>query len=149
MHELETRMEGLIVSRKKLLSKIRKNIDISPSEVKVTSLDEKFLKRVMTYIEENIGITEFTVEMLARECGMSQLHLNKKLKIIVGQTANAFIRTIRLKRAAQLLAKNRYSVNEVMYEVGFIDAKYFRTCFKKEFGMTPSDYQREQGEKAF
>ena len=103
----------------------------------------------MTYIEENIGITEFTVEMLARECGMSQLHLNKKLKIIVGQTANAFIRTIRLKRAAQLLAKNRYSVNEVMYEVGFIDAKYFRTCFKKEFGMTPSDYQREQGEKAF
>ncbi|MCG8390424.1 MAG: response regulator [Cytophagales bacterium] len=149
MQELETRMEGLIVSRKKLLSKIRKNIDISPSEVEVTSLDEKFLKRVMTYIEENIGITEFTVEMLARECGMSQLHLNKKLKIIVGQTANAFIRTIRLKRAAQLLAKNRYSVNEVMYEVGFIDAKYFRTCFKKEFGMTPSDYQREQGEKAF
>ena len=146
MQELETRMEGLIISRKKLLSKIRSNIDISPSEVEVTSLDEKFLKRVMTYIEENIGISEFTVEMLARECGMSQLHLNKKLKIIVGQTANAFIRTMRLKRAAQLLAKNRYSVNEVMYEVGFIDAKYFRTCFKKEFGMTPSDYQRVSGE---
>ncbi len=148
MHELEARMESLIISRKKLLSKIRKNIDISPSEVEVTSLDEKFLKRVITYIEENIGISEFTVEMLARECGMSQLHLNKKLKIIVGQTANAFIRTMRLKRAAQLLAKNRYSVNEVMYEVGFIDAKYFRTCFKKEFGMTPSDYQRVSAENS-
>ncbi len=143
MHELETRMEALISSRKKLLSKIRKNIDLEPSEIEITSLDERFLRRVMAYIEENIGMTEFTVDMLARECGMSQLHLNKKLKVLVGQTANAFVRTIRLKRAAQLLAKDRYSVNEVMYEVGFIDAKYFRSCFKKEFGITPSDYQKQ------
>ncbi|MFY0598097.1 MAG: response regulator [Cyclobacteriaceae bacterium] len=142
MAELEARMEALISSRQKLLKKLRKNVDLSPSEVEVTSLDEKFLKRVMSYIEENIGMTEFTVDMLARECGMSQIHLNKKLKVLVGQTANAFIRSVRLKRAAQLLSKNRYSVNEVMYEVGFIDAKYFRTCFKNEFGKTPSEYQK-------
>ncbi|RED96020.1 hybrid sensor histidine kinase/response regulator transcription factor [Marinoscillum furvescens] len=147
MNELETRMEALISGRQKILSKLRKNIELKPSEVKVTSLDEKFLKRVLSYIEENIGMTEFTVEMLAHECGMSQLHLNKKLKVLVGQTANAFIRSIRLKRAAQLLSKNRYSVNEVMYEVGFIDAKYFRTCFKKEFGTTPSDYQKTHAEE--
>lgn len=147
MNELETRMEALISGRQKILSKLRKNIELKPSEVEVTSLDEKFLKRVLSYIEENIGMTEFTVEMLAHECGMSQLHLNKKLKVLVGQTANAFIRSIRLKRAAQLLAKNRYSVNEVMYEVGFIDAKYFRTCFKKEFGTTPSDYQKTHAEE--
>ncbi|MCJ8163285.1 response regulator [Pontibacter sp. E15-1] len=142
MVELETRMEALIASRKNILAKLRKNISLEPSEIEITSLDEKFLKRVISYIEENIGLTEFTVEMLAKECGMSQLHLNKKLKVLVGQTANAFVRSIRLKRAAQLLAKNRYSVNEVMYEVGFMDAKYFRTCFKKEFGTPPSEYQK-------
>lgn len=146
MRELETRIEALLSTRKRLLKKLRKGVDLSPSAIEVTSLDEKFLKRVLSYIEENIGHTEFTVEMLAHEVGMSQLHLNKKLKVLVGQTANAFIRNIRLKRAAQLLAKNRYSVNEVMYEVGFIDAKYFRTCFKKEFGITPSDYQRQHAD---
>ncbi|MEM9340874.1 MAG: helix-turn-helix domain-containing protein, partial [Bacteroidota bacterium] len=142
MQELETRVDALISSRKRLMGKMRNNIDLEPSEVEITSLDERFLRRVMSYVEENIGMTEFTVEMLARECGMSQLHLNKKLKVLVGQTANAFIRRIRLKRAAQLLSKDRYSVNEVMYEVGFIDAKYFRSCFKKEFDMTPSEYQK-------
>jgi len=142
MHELETRMEVLITSRKKLLGKVKKKMELTPSEVAVTSLDERFLKRVMAYIEEHISNSEFTVEMLAKECGMSQLHLNKKLKVLVGMTANAFVRSTRLKRAAQLFAKNRYSVNEVMYEVGFIDAKYFRTCFKKEFGVPPSDYHK-------
>lgn len=143
MSELETRIASLLLSRKRLLKKIRKNIDLKPKEIEITSLDEKFLKRLMSTIEQNIGETEFTVEMLAKECGMSQLHLNKKLKILVGQTANAFVRSIRLKRAAQLLAKERYSVNEVMYEVGFLDAKYFRSCFKKEFGKTPSEYQKQ------
>lgn len=146
MLELEARMESLISSRKKILAKLRKNIQLEPSEIEVTSLDEKFLKRVISFIEENISTTEFTVEMLAHECGMSQLHLNKKLKVLVGQTANAFIRSMRLKRAAQLLSKNRYSVNEVMYECGFIDAKYFRTCFKKEFGIPPSEYQKANKE---
>ncbi len=142
MQELETRIVGLIASRKKLQNKIRTNIDLSPSNVEVTTLDERFLKNVLSYIEKHMDRTDFTVEMLARECGMSQLHLNKKLKVLVGQTANVFIRRMRLKRAAQLLEKNRYSINEVMYEVGFADAKYFRSCFKKEFEMTPSDYQK-------
>ena len=145
MNELETRMKNLIQSKLRFLSKIRKNVDLSPSEVEVTSLDERFLKRVISYIEENIGFSEFTVEMLAKECGMSQFHLNKKLKVLVGKTANVLTRTIRLKRAAQLLAKKRYSVSEVVYEVGFTDAKYFRTCFKKEFGMSPIEYRRKHG----
>ena len=93
-------------------------------------------------IEEHLHSPEFSVELLARECGLSQLHLNKKLKVLVGHTANIFIRSMRLKRAAQLLRKNMYSVAEIMHEVGFNDAKYFRTCFKREFAMTPSDYQK-------
>ncbi|MFY0625822.1 MAG: response regulator [Reichenbachiella sp.] len=144
---LLTRIEALLNSRKTMLAKFKKGIELSPSQIEVTSLDEKFIQRVLSYIEENIGLSEFTVEMLANECGMSQLHLNKKLKVLTGQTSNAFIRNIRLKRAAQLLSMNRHTVNEVMYEVGFIDSKYFRTCFKKEFGTTPSEYQKQQANK--
>jgi signal transduction histidine kinase/ligand-binding sensor domain-containing protein/DNA-binding response OmpR family regulator len=144
IEELDTRLATLLASRQKLLEKLQTKMDLSPSEIQVTSLDERFLKKVMGYIEENISLSELTIEMIAREVGMSQLHLNKKLKVLVGQTANAFVRNIRLKRAAQLLSKNQYAVNEVMYEVGFMDAKYFRSCFKKEFGTTPSEYQKEK-----
>lgn len=142
IEELDSRTEALLANRQILLGKLKKNMDLTPSEVQVTSLDEKFLKRVMSIIEENIGNSEFTVDVLSRECGMSTLHLNKKLKVLVGITANSFTRSIRLKRASQLLQKGQYSVNEVMYEVGFIDAKYFRSCFKKEFGTTPSEHQK-------
>jgi AraC-like DNA-binding protein len=69
------------------------------------------------------------------------LALNKKLKALVGTTANSFIRSIHLKRAASLLKTGRYSVSEVTYEVGFNDLKYFRECFKKEFGILPQDFK--------
>ena len=146
LEELETRLGALIASRKKIINKFKNSIDLSPSEVSLTSIDQKFLKRVMAVIEEHLHSPEFSVELLARECGLSQLHLNKKLKALVGHTANIFIRSIRLKRAAQLLRKKMYSVAEIMHEVGFNDAKYFRSCFKREFAMTPSDYQKAHTE---
>ncbi|MFY0687404.1 MAG: response regulator [Cyclobacteriaceae bacterium] len=144
IEELDTRLASLLASRQKLLEKLQTKMELSPSEIQVTSLDERFLKRVMGFIEDNMSLSELTIDMIAKEVGMSQLHLNKKLKVLVGQTANVFVRTMRLKRAAQLLAKNQHSVNEVMYEVGFMDAKYFRSCFKKQFGTTPTEYQKER-----
>jgi AraC-like DNA-binding protein len=71
---------------------------------------------------------------------MSRTQLYRKLKAITGLSANEFIRSIRLKRAAQLLEQGRYSVAEVTYEVGFSDLSYFRECFKKMFGVNPSEY---------
>ncbi|MBU2912589.1 hybrid sensor histidine kinase/response regulator transcription factor [Reichenbachiella agariperforans] len=147
LKELETRIHAILDSRQAVIGKFKSNKSISPSEVGMTSIDEKFLNRVMVYIEENLSSSEFTVEMLARECGLSQLHLNKKLKALVGDTANSFIRNIRIQRAAQLLKRNMYSISEIMYEVGFNDAKYFRDCFKKEYQMTPSEYQKQHTEE--
>ncbi|MEQ9286008.1 MAG: two-component regulator propeller domain-containing protein [Cyclobacteriaceae bacterium] len=148
MQELQTRLEALIESRQRIVSKFQSSVELSPSEAGLTSIDEKFLKRVMTFIEDNISMTELSVEMLASECGLSQLHLNKKLKVLVGDTANSFIRSIRLKRSAQLLKKDIYSITEVMYEVGFIDAKYFRRCFKDKFGVTPKQFQMSEMKEA-
>lgn len=137
---LEARIQNLIESREKLQQKMRTTVSLEPSEVTTTSMDEKFLQKILKIVEENIPNSDFTVEKLASDYGMSQIVLNKKLKGLTGMTAKAFIRNIRLKRAAQLFATGNYSVTDVTYEVGFSDLKYFRTCFKDEFGSSPSEY---------
>ena len=74
---------------------------------------------------------------------MSRMQLYRKLKALTGQSANEFIRTIRLKRAAQLMEQNQLTIAEITYEVGFNDLQYFRECFKKYFGVTPSEYAQK------
>jgi AraC-like DNA-binding protein len=83
---------------------------------------------------------DYSVEELGLDVGMSRMQLYRKLKALTGQSANEFIRTIRLKRAAQLLEQNQLTIAEITYEVGFNDLQYFRECFKKLFGVTPSEY---------
>lgn len=92
-------------------------------------------------VEDNIANEELSVSLLCRTIGMSQLTLNKKIKQLTNQTTNAFIRSIRLKVASQMILSQKYSISEVTYAVGFSDLRYFRECFKKEFGVLPSDYK--------
>ncbi|MBB3696852.1 response regulator [Flammeovirga yaeyamensis] len=141
---LLARILTLIENRKNQQNRFRVDIDIQPSEITFTSLDEKFLNRLVKIVEDNISDSEFTVEKLAMEYGVTTLRLNQKLKALTGQTAKGFIRNIRLKRAAQLLKLGRFNVSDVTYEVGFNDLKYFRNCFKKEFGLLPSQYAKEK-----
>ena len=143
---LEARIQNLIESREQLRGKLRKTITVEPSEVTSTSMDEKFLQRVLRIIEENISDPHFSVKQLCTEYGMSQTVFNKKMKSLAGQTPKAFIRSMRIKRAAQLFAKNKYSVADVTYEVGFQDVKYFRNCFKEELGMLPTEYIKQHRE---
>lgn len=140
---LLARMHSLIENRKNQQKKFRTKVDVKPSEITYTSIDEKFLKKLVNIVEENLSDSEFTVDMLASEYGATPIRLNQKLKALTGQTAKGFIRNIRLKRAAQMLKLGRYSVSDVTYEVGFNDLKYFRNCFKKEFGIPPSAYLKE------
>lgn len=140
---LEAQVAAVIINRKKLKRKLRKSIEIVPSEVTTTAFDEKFLNNLLSIIEDNISNFEFTVEELANLYGMPQVNINKKLKSLTGQTASAFIRNVRLKRACQLLKTGRYTVADVTYEVGFSDLKYFRSCFKKEFKLNPSEFVKQ------
>ncbi len=139
---LKAQVMSILDARRLVMQKFSQKIDIEPQEVTFTSIDEKLIERLLKVVEQNISNPEFTVVQLADEVGMSQSNLNKKLKALLGQTANVFIRTIRLKRAAQLLRLDRLSVTDVVYEVGFNDMKYFRECFRKQFNTTPSDYVR-------
>jgi signal transduction histidine kinase/ligand-binding sensor domain-containing protein/DNA-binding response OmpR family regulator len=143
MEVLVLRMRKLIALSKK--DKTRTHIEPEPSQIAITSLDEKLVEKAIQYVENNMARTDLSVEELSHELGMSRVHLYKKLLQITGKTPIEFIRIIRLKRAAQLLRESQQNVSEIAYEVGFNNPKYFSKYFKEEFGVLPSVYQEREG----
>ena len=91
-------------------------------------------------IEKNIDNADLNVKMLSELMNMNHVNFYRKIKGLTGQTATDFIRTVRLKRAAQLLKSNQYNVKEAMYMVGFTHRSYFSKMFKELFGVNPKDY---------
>lgn len=147
---LMLRIRRLMKRREAAQEIFRKQIEVKPSDITITSLDEKLIQKAIKYVEDNISKSnELSVEELSRYLGMSRVHLYKKLLSITGKTPIEFIRTIRLKRAAQLLRESQLNISEVAYQVGFNNPKYFSKYFKEEFGMLPSAYQdkKENEEK--
>ncbi len=140
---LEVKLKNIIKQRDKLRDRFNKDITFKPKDVTVTTLDEKFLQQAIDIVEKHMMNTDFNVEMLVKEMGLSRSNLYLKFKEITGLSSSAFIRNIRLKRAVQLFEKSDYSVKEIMYMTGFNTASYFAKCFKKQFGVIPSEYVRK------
>ena len=107
------------------------------------SPDEKLLDRIMASVNKHLNDSDLSVDTIAEESGLSRVHLHRKMKELTGQTPHDFIRNIRLKRAATLLASQGMNVTEVMYACGFSNSTSFSTIFKKFYGMSPRDYMRE------
>lgn len=141
---LIARVRRLLESHKKLKEYYGRKITLQPTNVEITSYDEKFLQKAMSYIEANLLSSELSTESLGHELGMSHSTLYRKIKALTGQSINGFIRSIRLKRAAQLLESGEYSVAEAAFETGFSEVKYFRTYFKEQFGCLPSEYAKSK-----
>lgn len=140
MEELKLKIQNLIALRNSLRIRYTKKGGVEPGEIAVNSLDEVFLKKILTLIEEKMTDSTFSVERLVDESGVSRMQLHRKLKALTGQSAGDLIRTLRLKRAAQLLRKNSDIISQIGYQVGFSDHSYFARCFRRQFGMSPSDY---------
>ncbi len=142
---LELKVRNFIQMRERMrnIFSDKEVLHIEPRKVTVTSADQLFVEQMMESVEKNMSNTAYSVEDLGRDVGMSKTQLYRKLKALTDQSANEFIRTMRLKRAAQLLEQQQLTVAEVTYEVGFSDLPYFRECFKKMFGVTPSEYARK------
>ncbi|MFC2126862.1 two-component regulator propeller domain-containing protein [Bacteroidota bacterium] len=138
---LEVRVDNLLKTRKSLISKFKKDIILEPKELTFTSADEQFLEKAIKIIEENISNHEFNVNYFTNKMNMSRSVLYRKLKAITDQSITEFIRTIKLKKAGQLIAKTQMNISEIAYEVGFNDLKYFRKCFKVLFHVLPSEYR--------
>lgn len=103
-------------------------------------LDQAFLTKITGFVQENVGEPEFGVAALSKMAAMSQPVLFKKIKALTGLSANEFVKAIRMRRAAELLLENHYTVYEVSYMVGYDNSKYFSKEFKKHFNINPSEY---------
>ena len=137
---LQSRIKNLLTERESSQKKFQKHFDVKASDIEITSLDEKLIKKAIELVEQNITESDFSVENLSHELGMSRVHLYKKLLSLTGKSPLDFIKSIRLQQAAQLLEKSQLNVSEVAYKVGFNNPKYFAKCFKEEYKMLPSAY---------
>ena len=140
---------GLLAGRAKMKEYFGKKITLQPTAIEITSREEEFLNHAMQVVEKNLENESFNRDQMAEELAMSPSTLYRKIKSLTGLTTNAFIRSIRLKRAAQLLRDSQYNISEIAYIVGFQDLKYFRTSFKNQFGMNPSEYYQQMGKLSF
>ena len=149
MDILRRTIVNLIHTHKMLQLKYGRNdsLEQQVDQVEVKSPDDLLLERVMKVINKNLSNSDLSIDKIADEVGISRVHLHRKMKELTGQTPHDFIRNIRLKQAANLLAGHNMNITEVMYACGFNNAASFSTIFKKFYGMSPREYMNEHQEQ--
>ncbi|WP_109851924.1 response regulator [Aquimarina sp. AU58] len=141
---LKERINKLIEVRKKLQSRYSQEVILRPKDVTITSVEEQFLSRMQKVLDENLVESSFSIALFSQALGMSRMQLHRKLKALTGLSASEFIRSQRLKLAAQLLKKSDINVSQVGYSVGFNDHAYFSKCFKEMYHCTPNEYSKKK-----
>ncbi len=139
------RITKLIEQQNRRQYQFSQKIEVNPKEITISSLDQQLVEKALACIERNMDNPEFSVQQFSEEMSMDRTVLYKKLQSITGMAPSDFIRSIRLKRAAQLLAQGQMSVSEVADRVGFNTPKYFTKYFREAFGVPPSKYSQNSG----
>jgi len=140
MRLLKLRLSQLITSRQLIFNKYFSVIsDVDTSNA--TSIDKEFIEKVLSYIHERIGDPDLNVESLASQLNLSRSQFYRKIKALTNQTANEFIRNIRLLKAKQIIETGNSNISEVCYQVGFSSPSYFTKCFKSHFGILPKEIE--------
>ncbi len=140
--ELKARVQNLIELRQKLREQFSKNFSLQPKDVTITSTDQRFLQRALDILEIHRSDTVFNSDAFAHEIGMSRSQLHRKLKALTDQSTGDFIRVYRLKYAQQLIGKDFGNITQVAYECGYSSPSHFAENFKKQFGVSPSEFSK-------
>ena len=138
-HELLIRSKNLLAQREILRNKFAGELKIRPTELFLSSVDERFITQVMEEVENNLENEYYSVEDLASSVGFSRSQLNRKLKSLTNKSPNQLIREFRLTRAKEMLEQKSASVSEVAYSVGYSNLSYFSKSYKEAFGELPSE----------
>ena len=109
-------------------------------EKKVKGNDELLMERIMKVVNEHLSDSDFNVDVLTHEVGISRAQLHRKMKEMTGLPVSEFIRNIRLEQAVRLLKEQKINVTQVAYTVGFSNLAHFSTVFRKQFGISPTEY---------
>lgn len=137
---LKIRVDRLIENRERLKDKFRLGADVRPHELSINTLDQEFVEKVVEMIMQHLDEENFGVEELSSLVCMSRTTLFRKLKAITGQSPVEFVCSIRLKQARILLAERKHNISEVAYDVGFKNPSSFSKAFRKQFGISPTDF---------
>ncbi len=141
---LRARIKNILKNRSLLHEKFHSGDTTNIGELVKNKKDQEFLENLGMFIEKNIDSDNLSVNFVAQELGMSHSVLYKKLKIITGLSLVEYMRDYRLKKAKQLLKTKQFTLNEVCYQVGYSDRKYFSKLFKERFGNPPTFYLKEE-----
>ena len=140
---LISQINSLLTNRKREKEAFIQNPLLAVQQMGMTKADEQFMNLIIGKINENIINTNFSVETLADIISMSRSNLHRKIKALSGLSTADFIRLIRLKKAAEILADNEYNIGEICYLVGINSPSYFTKIFQKQFGMTPKEFRHK------
>jgi len=143
---LKTMIANMLEQRKLVLRRYRDNKEIEVSDIKFTSRDQEFIDKLIRYIEENYQDSDLSISKLVDFSCVSRTVFYNKVKSLTGLSPIELMRQVKLKIAAQMLAKG-YNVNEAAFHIGFNDTRYFSKQFKELFGVSPSQYRKENSDK--
>jgi AraC-like DNA-binding protein len=118
-------------------------ISDAKANTNTTPLDKDFINKVLDYINDNIGNPDLSVEVLASQLNLSRSQFYRKIKALTNQTANEFLRNIRLQKAKQIIENGNSNISEVCYQIGFSSPSYFTKCFKNYFGLLPTEIKKK------
>lgn len=149
---LKACVKNLFANRSKLIRHYQENMEqhasqdlfLSNKNTRNDQLEKQFLKKLEDLIMKRLDEKDLPIPILARELGFSRSSLYRKVKAITGLSINQFVRKVRLNQAAKLIEQSEMNVSQIAYEVGFNDLKYFRNCFKEQFGVPPSIYRKRK-----
>lgn len=144
MEILRRTIINLLTMRRTLKNKFtgKESQEEKVEQRKIQTPDDALMQRVMEVINENIGDSDLSVDMIAQKVGISRVHLHRKMKELTNQTPHSFIRNIRLQQAAKLLKDGKQSITDVMYICGFSNSASFSTMFKNLYGCSPREYMQ-------
>jgi DNA-binding response OmpR family regulator len=142
MSILKSSLAQLITSRQIMFNKFYNGITKN-ANAKTTTLDNEFIQKTLSFINENISETELSVEILASKVFLSRSQLYRKIKTLTGVSVNEFIRNVRLEKAKELIKLGNNNINEIGYKVGFSSPSYFTKCFKEKFGYLPTHNNKQ------
>lgn len=138
---LLAKIDNLLKKRKRMGVDFRKQLVFEAKELNYTSMDEAFIQKAVDCVNAHLGDCDFEHAQFMAEMGMARTTLADKLKLLTGLTPSAFISNVRLQAACRLIdEKKKIRIADLAYAVGFNDPKYFSSCFKKKFGLSPTEY---------
>lgn len=145
---LRTQVKNLLASRQQLRELFSSSPLFHVNDIAVAQRDKDFLERLNADIEKHMADVSFSIDTLAENMNMSRSNFYRKIRSVSGMPPNDYLKIIRLRRAAELLLKQEYRINEVYEQTGFNSSSYFAKCFKEQFGMLPREFVLKAGEGA-